>query len=1511
MAGRVNTKFVIILSAVVVVLVGGIVSVAYLSKRDANELAMRGEQYIAEGDIKRGVETLERAVNRSNSDPKIIKRYLEAMKILPAADQVEAGNILNTVRAWTLNLAQIDPNSETYLREYADLVKDTVDRIGVMEGSHPLYIYHASVARLEHNPGDELARRHRGVYGFMQLNAEMAEDDINLVRDDLLWAHDKYPEDAEVAHQLAMWKLFESRRLDRPGGDLEQAEKLKAEAIELSKAMLDAAPDDAERKLNYMIVLRRATVDPRSEDPFAEVKPVLDELEAQMLETPEPSKVVLTTARWLKDVYRTETVPEEELTGADDELKTRNVGVRRSVRLLRRAIEAHPDMGMYQLMLGVELKNSGDFDAAMPYIETVKGLSTQGLYLDVLLNYSLKRTALVEYADLLITLAETSDTDEDKQAKFDEADKIVEEAVASGFGEQPKILLMKGRLALAQGKVREGLINIDKAAEGYDAYSIDKAQALVLSARARAQQGDWGSAAERYEQILTASPKFPGVRLALARIYIRMQDFDKAQDHVDAVLVDDPTNEQAIAQQAALFGAQGQMDQAIDTYRQLDMTGRSDLAAGLARIMIQGERKEQAEQLLKLYYDADPSDLQILMLRLYITDDMAKKQALVQRSREAGADENTLAALESQLDPANQGDAVGAIENLIKDEQDPFVRAVNSARLYSRAGKPELAREALAKAEALKPDDRQVIDLRFNFALEDGEMDTAQRYADRAAQMNLDEAAGRFYLAQLQSAKQDHKGAIESLRIALEEVPINSEGWRLLGEMYIATSNDAEAVGAFERSLKQRPDNLGAIRGLAAIRDRQGRRDEALGMLKFAHKRYPENTMLRELYLVYEGKYGDKQDALRMRREFADEQPESSDNKRALAMLLAEMGQHDEGLKIIRDVIEEEGQSRLNLRVLSQVHHLSGQDAQGEQVLHSYILSRGAEATASDHMMLARYQLRIKDADGAVASYHKAMELETERREATRELAGLYFGRKGYVQALPYYRELHKQFPEELPIGLGLAEALIRTKQHEEAAIVLDGVDGGSTEDAQRALIEASRGNQDAAIRLINGAIEAEPGKARYYYERAALMANDPERTDDVISDLNTALSLDPNQLTSRRMLVAMYMRRGEKREAMREMTTMVSRHPDYAQGRLDLIQLHVNEGEMTRAKSLARAGIQQTPDESAWHSVMGGLAMKENDIPAAIESYKTVMQMVPSPANLLTLVTVQIENGKAADAQALLRDHADIVNQQPLLQAVMGRALYAVGKQSEARQVFARSAERCQSFDQLFGVITQVDKDYGLAETVSLIEGLANPPSKTLVSLALARLEVAQGESKSVVARLSALEPTLSEGDEGARQMLEKIMGPALHSEGRPEDALVYYKRVLAYEPDNTSVLNNMAYLLVEDLGKAEEALPLAQRAADLEPNNAQVLDTLGWTQYKLGQVDQAQQTLSRSIDAQSLSANHLHLAEILIDKGYMNEADRHLKTAIDLAEQNNEPDLIERAQELLKKTGELTEAS
>ena len=683
-------------------------------------------------------------------------------------------------------------------------------------------------------------------------------------------------------------------------------------------------------------------------------------------------------------------------------------------------------------------------------------------------------------------------------------------------------------------------------------------------------------------------------------------------------------------------------------------------------------------------------------------------------------------------------------------------------------------------------------------------------------------------------------------------------------------------------------------------------------MIRKAYEQAPQNGRLQQLYMAYESRHGNKQKVLEMRRRQLESRPSDYGNRRAIAILLAELDQADEAMNTIQAVIDDEGMTLANMVVLANTHRMLGDSARGAQVYQQYIQDKGDEADMGDYLLFARYLVEAGDGQGALNAYAQAISRESDQREASRELADLFFKRRAYDRAAPLYRELYEQFPDDERIGMRFADVLIKTRAFDEASEVLSNYGSDvQNADALRALIAEESGDRDEAIRLVTNAIESDPGKAVLYYERASIYARQENRLPNAMQDLNTALSLDPNHLLSRRLLVGLHLNQGQRNEAIRELRTLVTRHPDYKEGRLMLIRMLAQDGELVSARVQAREGSELAPQDPAWYGVRASLALQAGEVDEALGFYRKVMELAPTAGNLLTLVSQQINNDRSQEALSMLREHAELVNQQPVLQGAMSHALHASGNTQQSKQVASRALERCESFDQFMAVTGQLSQSLGVQEAMSLIKDLPNPRTPVWVGLSVAQLQLQSGDSKAAVQTLKGVESKLAADDAQSRQAYDIALAIALHHAGDHEGAKSAYQKVLEVQPDNTSVLNNLAYLLAEELDQSAQALPLVERAAELSPGNAQILDTLGWVQFKLGQVDKARATLESSIATQPLSANHLHLAEVLIDQGYKAQAGRHLKTAADLAEQNNETELLEQIQALQKQLDPLTEAS
>ncbi|HEY1809634.1 MAG TPA: tetratricopeptide repeat protein [Acidobacteriaceae bacterium] len=96
-------------------------------------------------------------------------------------------------------------------------------------------------------------------------------------------------------------------------------------------------------------------------------------------------------------------------------------------------------------------------------------------------------------------------------------------------------------------------------------------------------------------------------------------------------------------------------------------------------------------------------------------------------------------------------------------------------------------------------------------------------------------------------------------------------------------------------------------------------------------------------------------------------------------------------------------------------------------------------------------------------------------------------------------------------------------------------------------------------------------------------------------------------------------------------------------------------------------------------------------------------------------------------------------------------------------------------------------------------------------------------------------------------------------------DEAEVDFRKVLAADPNNALTLNNFGFMLADRGIRLDEALSMIQKAVKLEPTNYAYLDSLGWTYYRLGQYNQAEDDLRRAI---SRGANdptvHDHLGDV-----------------------------------------------
>jgi len=457
------------------------------------------------------------------------------------------------------------------------------------------------------------------------------------------------------------------------------------------------------------------------------------------------------------------------------------------------------------------------------------------------------------------------------------------------------------------------------------------------------------------------------------------------------------------------------------------------------------------------------------------------------------------------------------------------------------------------------------------------------------------------------------------------------------------------------------------------------------------------------------------------------------------------------------------------------------------------------------------------------------------------------------IDAARTWQSIEPQSPAALQV---LAALLISAKKIDEAEPVIDKLLSAEGVSMERGFLQLNRllaGNPDKAanLRVVRSLTGKHPNlpEAQIALAQAAALANDDKAA---ISAARRAAEMRPEwELPA--LLEAQVLQKRSTGDAAKRLGQFVEKNPGSREGRLNYARALILDQKVAEARKQFEALLAANPNDTQLTYMVGVTALQLKDYPVAEDTMK---RLVNNPQyrdqDGARFILGQIAEEKKDWSEAI-KWYSDIQDGEQVVPARLrtANAIAKQGKLDAAREFLHKAADENPGQEVQFTV----------AEAQLLRDANRSNEAFDILDKAL---------------KADPEQPELLYDYALTAEKLEKY------------DVLeANLRKLIEVRPEHAHAYNALGYSFADRNLRLPEARELIEKALQLAPEDYFIMDSLGWVQYREGNLKGAVETLRRAYDGRPDAEIGAHLGEVLWAMGDRNEANRvwneSLKTAPD----------------------------
>ena len=786
---------------------------------------------------------------------------------------------------------------------------------------------------------------------------------------------------------------------------------------------------------------------------------------------------------------------------------------------------------------------------------------------------------------------------------------------------------------------------------------------------------------------------------------------------------------------------------------------------------------------------------------------------------------------------------------LLQGQLDDVIRLALQAQLKTPEGNAEVQTLlGIAKFGKQKPDEAMTA-----FA-------QAKRFVPDYPSAMLGEA-------RIKASQSDLASANTQIEKVLSNDPKQVEGLILRGDLARSTGKLKEAIPAYEAALKESPSNFIARLDLANALIADGQYDAGQTHIDELRKLSPKHPGV--LYLDALVAFN-KKDLSRASASISASLAAAPNNPAALLLggaIATASNEPAQAEERLRDAVKLSPGNPYARKLLASLYLRQRQPQKADEILQPALAAKPDDPSLIG--LAGEIALMKGDYNDASRAFDKVAKLNPSDGSIRTQSAAIQFAKGDAEAGFAELEAASRSNPNNANPDIALVLAHLQRREYDKAQVAWNTLQKRQPDSPLvynlRAAIDMGKKDIPAARKSLEKAVQLQPTYFPAIANLASLDVAD-KNPDAARKRYRALLEKEPGNMSGLIALAQLEASNGGSQETIVGLLSEARRaNQNSEQPTSALVAYYLSKNDPKQALAVVQQGLAASPNSPRYLDMIGTLQLQTGSTDQAIASFRKLVQVNPeSMPSQIKLGQALLQSGQS---EAALQTFANALKFRPNsidAQAAMVGSLLRGNRVAEAGKLLSDiklNSPKSPVIPELEGDVKLAGKQYADAAAIYK-KVMATTPSTNLViknysaiSLSGKRAEADAFLADYVKAHPKDLQVRAFDADMALRARDFKRAAQS-------------YRAVLEVQPNDVTVMNNLAWALSQD--KDPSALALAEKASSLAPENPSISDTYGWMLVEQGQVKRGLELLKQAnAKAPQQRDIALHLAKAEMKNG------------------------------------------